>query len=162
MRFKKNQNQEQRSPVNWFRGAIENINFPPPRGKTTNKPRVIRFEGNFAYLFEEGILLFRRFPISNSPGKGGRENVPLEREERHSSRIIKQNGWCLAVIVRGTSWIDNSRRGKYGRFSKGSNPTFKQQVKILFHPLCRGIFPSRIYYRIVFLFTITYEKGKMR
>lgn len=100
-----------------------------------------------------------QYPILR--GKG-RENVPLEREERHSSRIIKQNSWCLAVIVRGTSWIDNSRRGKYGRFSKGSNPTFKQQVKILFHPLCRGIFPSRIYYRIVFLFTITYEKGKMR
>lgn len=77
VRFKKNQNQEQRSPVNWFRGAIENINFPPPRGKTTNKPRVIRFEGNFAYLFEEGILLDPEIqvpipPISNIQFSGER------------------------------------------------------------------------------------------
>lgn len=77
MRFKKNQNQEQRSPVNWFRGAIENINFPPPRGKTTNKLRVIRFEGNFAYLFEEGILLDPEIqvpipPISNIQFSGER------------------------------------------------------------------------------------------
>lgn len=75
--LKKNQNQEQRSPVNWFRGAIENINFPPPRGKTTNKPRVIRFEGNFAYLFEEGILLDPEIqvpipPISNIQFSGER------------------------------------------------------------------------------------------
>lgn len=77
VRFKKNQNQEQRSPVNWFRGAIENINFPPSRGKTINKPRVIRFEGNFAYLFEEGILLDPEIqvpipPISNIQFSGER------------------------------------------------------------------------------------------
>lgn len=104
---KKKKNQKQRSPVNWFRKAIERgakIISPPWKNKEqAARPAfsIIWFERNFAYLFESSSKIRSEIqvpapPISNiqfSRGRGGRglsTRALDEREKRHSSRIIKQ------------------------------------------------------------------------